>query len=101
MNIGFALKLIRIKMAITQGELAKKSNFTQTSISQIETGKKKPTKRTLAKLCSALEIPESIVYIIGMEEMDMPESKKNIFHIIYPSMQELALQLVEQGHTIK
>jgi transcriptional regulator with XRE-family HTH domain len=98
MNIGSAIKSIRKKLAITQYELADKCDLSQTSLSQIETGVKRPSQRTIAKICSVLDIPESIIYIVAMQEADVPPSKKGIYELVYPSIKSLALQMVSSEH---
>ncbi len=94
MKIGLAVKSIRNKLGITQSELAEKCNLSQTSLSQIENGLKRPSQGTIDKICKGLDLPESIIYIVALEEDDVPESKKQIYELIYPSMKSLALQLI-------
>ncbi len=98
MNIGLAIKSIRKKLSITQYELAEKCALSQTSLSQIETGVKRPSQRTIAKVCAVLDIPESIIYIVAMQEADVPPSKKGVYELVYPSIKSLALQMVSSEH---
>lgn len=98
MNIGSAIKSIRKKLAITQYELAEKCDLSQTSLSQIETGIKRPSQRTITKVCSVLDIPESIIYIVAMQETDVPASKRGVYELVYPSIKSLALQMVSSEH---
>ncbi len=98
MNIGAAIKSIRKKMGITQYELAEKCDLSQTSLSQIETGLKRPSQRTITKVCSVLDIPESIIYIVAMQESDVPASKRGVYDLVYPSIKSLALQMVSAEH---
>lgn len=98
MNIGSAIKSIRKKLSITQYELAEKCEISQTSLSQIETGVKRPSQRTINKVCSVLDIPESIIYIVAMQEADVPASKRGIYDLVYPSIKSLALQMVSAEH---
>ncbi len=98
MNIGLAIKSIRKKLAITQYELAEKCELSQTSLSQIETGVKRPSQRTISKVCNVLDIPESIIYIVAMQEADVPPSKKGVYELVYPSIKSLALQMVSSEH---
>lgn len=100
MNIGSAIKSIRKKLSITQYELAERCDLSQTSLSQIETGVKRPSQRTIAKICSVLDIPESIIYIVAMQEADVPPSKKGIYELVYPSIKSLALQMVSSEHML-
>ncbi len=98
MNIGSAIKSIRKKLSITQYELAEKCDLSQTSLSQIETGIKRPSQRTIAKVCNVLDIPESIIYIVAMQETDVPPSKRGVYELVYPSIKSLALQMVSSEH---
>ncbi len=98
MNIGSAIKSIRRKLSITQYELAEKCTLSQTSLSQIETGVKRPSQRTINKICMVLDIPESILYIVAMQETDVPPSKKGVYELVYPSIKSLALQMVSSEH---
>ncbi|MBX2905453.1 MAG: helix-turn-helix transcriptional regulator [Taibaiella sp.] len=98
MNIGSAIKSIRKKLAITQYELAEKCDLSQTSLSQIETGIKRPSQRTITKVCTVLDIPESIIYIVAMQETDVPASKRGVYELVYPSIKSLALQMVSSEH---
>lgn len=98
MNIGLAIKSIRKKLSITQYELAEKCDISQTSLSQIETGIKRPSQRTITKVCTVLDIPESIIYIVAMQEADVPPSKKGVYELVYPSIKSLALQMVSAEH---
>jgi len=94
MNIGQAIKAIRKQKKLTQVELADASGITQTALSQLESGRKRPGPGTLQKLCGALEIPELLIYLLAMEEVDIPAGKKDMYKLLYPSIRGLALQLV-------
>jgi transcriptional regulator with XRE-family HTH domain len=94
MNIGIAVKSVRKQLDITQYELAERCNLSQTSLSQIENGIKRPSPKTIKKICEVLEIPESVIYILGMQETDVPQNKKSVYDLIFPSIKNLALQIV-------
>ena len=94
MNIGFAIKTIRKKSNLSQGELAKKCRISQTSLSQIENGVKKPRTQTFNKLCQVLDVPESVVYILAMEATDVPAHRKMVYDLLFPSITAMALQIV-------
>jgi len=98
MNIGSSIKSIRRKLNITQYELAEKCSLSQTSLSQIETGVKRPSQKTITKICTVLDIPESILYIVAMQEADVSPSKKGVYELVYPSIRSLALQMVSSEH---
>jgi len=94
MNIGTAVKAIRKKLDITQSQLADACGISQATLSQIESGKKRPNEHTLKSICTTLDVPESIIYIIAMEERDVPVSKKGVYRLIYPSMMSLSLEII-------
>ncbi len=94
MNIGIAIKTIRTHFGISQEDLSLKTGISQTSISQIENGLKNPSKRTIKKICDVFQIPEAIVYIIGVDHSDVPESRKKIFDQLFPQIKELAIQII-------
>lgn len=98
MNIGIAIRSIRRQLGITQYELAEKCNISQTSLSQIENGIKRPSTRTIKKVCEVLEVPESVIYILGMQETDVPVSRKNVYDMLFPSIRSMALQIVSSEH---
>jgi transcriptional regulator with XRE-family HTH domain len=94
MNIGTAIKQIRNHFGISQVELSERTGISQTSISQIESGVKNPSKRTIKTICKEFEIPEAILYVMGMEDLDVPESKKNVYKELYPAIKDFAIQLI-------
>ncbi len=98
MNIGSAIKAIRKQAGITQVELSAQTGLTQASLSQIESGLKRPSDRNFKKICKALDVPESIVYILAMEESEVPASKKKIYQMLFPSIKNLAMEIVGQEH---
>lgn len=98
MNLGYAIRSIRKQMGITQYELADKCSISQTSLSQIENGIKRPSNRTIKRVCEVLDVPESVIYILGMQETDVPVSKKGVYDMLFPSIRNLALQIVGNEH---
>lgn len=95
MKEGTAIKMIRKKQHISQVELAKRCSISQTSLSQIENNLKRPRGKTLKKLCAAMEVPESIVYILGIEHSDVPPAKQQIYDMLYPAIMDMAFRIVE------
>ncbi|MES2702826.1 MAG: helix-turn-helix transcriptional regulator [Bacteroidota bacterium] len=98
MSIGKAIKSIRKKRSLSQAELARRISLSQTSLSQIETDAKRPSQRTIERLCKELDIPESVLYIAAMQYFEVPEKYKAAYDLILPSIRMLALQLVEPRH---
>ena len=89
MNIGKALKQLRKERNVSQSDLFKLTNITQTSLSQIEKGTFMPTQKTIAKICEALKINTAVVYLCAIEETDVPESKKEVYNLFYPQVKKM------------
>jgi len=94
MNIGYAIKAARTSHGLSQVELSEQTGISQTSISQIESGAKNPSKRSIGIICKTLEIPEAILYILGMEDTDVPLSRKKMFDHLFPDIKDLAVQII-------
>jgi transcriptional regulator with XRE-family HTH domain len=94
MNIGAAIKKIRLEKEISQGDLSKSCEISQTSFSQIENGIKRPSTNTLNKICKALDVPETIIYLYALEDSDIPTSKKEVFKVIFPAVEDMIKKLI-------
>ena len=94
MNIGKAIKIVRRKRGVQQKDLADICLLSQTSISQIETGVKNPSQKTIERVCDALDIPECMLYMIALQEVDIAPSKRQTYRLLYPTMVSLILEVV-------
>ncbi|MBO8129675.1 MAG: helix-turn-helix transcriptional regulator [Peptococcaceae bacterium] len=57
LQVASQIKNIRLLRKISQNELAKRAKVSQSSISEIEAGKRIPAIPTLTKLAAALDVP--------------------------------------------
>ncbi len=74
-QFGEELKKLRKEASYTQNRLAKIASISGAYISQLETGKKKPTDRVIVKLSRALDIPENRLFIrTGKLKMDFAKT---------------------------
>lgn len=94
MDIGKAVKELRRVKNFSQVELAEKASISQTALSQIETGRKRPGKATLETICSALGVPVSMMYTYAFEREDVPKEKRVLYDQLFPVIQLLVTQLV-------
>ena len=92
-NIGKRIRQLREIQGLTQRKLGEKVNKSNSTISNLEKGKRNVTLKTLEKIASALnvEVPELFNYSQGDEEMpviirearekysDIPEACLDIF----------------------
>ncbi len=93
MNIGAAIRSIREGLCISQKELGTRCYISQSNLSRIESGTCNPSPDTVTKICRILDIPESLVYIMAMQEADVVECKKRVYKVIFPMIRDLALQI--------
>ena len=92
MNLGKAIRELRKQQSMSQEQLAQKANITQAALSQIENGKR-PGITTLKKLSAALKVPESLIYVMGMEKDDVPPEKALLYEKLFPVIQSLVSQI--------
>ncbi len=98
MDLGYAIKLVRKELDLTQTELSEMADISQTALSQIEKGSKRPSQKTIEKICRAMQVPESLLNILGMRESEVPESKQEIYRLVFPAIHSLAMQIVSAEH---
>lgn len=89
MEIGRAIKNLRVSKGVKQRELSDLCNITQTYLSLIENGKKKPNIGLIEKISTNLEIPLPVMFFQSLTEDDVEGSKKEIFRLMLPSINEL------------
>lgn len=90
MDIGQAIKELRVKQGMTQGQLAERCGMSTNAICSLETGKAYPPKSTVDKLCEAFGIPQSYLLMASIEEEDIPEDKRVLYRaLLEPLRNEL------------
>ncbi|GAB0481671.1 hypothetical protein KML24007_04170 [Alistipes indistinctus] len=89
MDIGSVIRDFRKKKKISQTQLAKLSNITQTYLSQIENNQKEPTIPTLKAIAEGLSIPLPVLLFMSIENADIPENKREAYGVISPSVKSL------------
>jgi len=71
MNYGKALRIARAVAGLEQRQLAKNAGLDPSHISLIESGSRKPSVGAIAKICSALRIPEPLFTMLAAESGDL------------------------------
>ena len=92
MNIGSAIKELRKRQGLSQSELAAKAGLTQATLSKIENGTR-PGDQTLKHLSTALKVPESLIYVMGIEKSDVPPGKQELYEKLFPVIQTMIMQI--------
>jgi transcriptional regulator with XRE-family HTH domain len=86
MNICGAIKSIRIKMQLTQKQLAAKCNITQSYLSCIENNKKIPNFNIIEQIGKQISVPIPILLFLSIGIEDVKESKKEIYKYLKPTI---------------
>jgi repressor LexA len=71
-QLGRRLKAARMRLGLTQTELAERAGVKQNSISEIERGRRRPSRTTLRALSVALDVPEGVLVGEGADH-DAPQ----------------------------
>ena len=94
MNIGKSIKSVRKVLGISQEQLCKKVGLSQPALSQFENGVNNPNEKAVKKISKALGVSSGLLYILAIDETDVPKSKKAMFDSLYPHIKSLAFDLV-------
>lgn len=97
MKIGIAIRHVRTKLMIRQGEFALMCSLSQNALSQIGAGRKTPGSYTMNKICSALGIPQHLLFILALQEEDIAEAKRDAFKMIHRVIADLALRIADHS----
>lgn len=93
MNIGNAIKQLRLKRSLNQGDFANQIGITQSYLSQIERGYKKPSMEVLENMAKDLNLPLPIMFWFGVELEDIQEKKIEAYKMLKPSIDALISSL--------
>lgn len=97
MKIGDSIKALRKQKGFGQRQLAEMCNITVTYLSLIETGKKEPTLALLRSIANALKTPLPILLFSTLSNDDIPESKRDFFDMVKPTIDSLLQQLISDN----
>ena len=94
MNLGNAITTARKEKGIKQLELSKRTGISQTALSRIEHGTR-PNGATIRKICRALGITESFLYVLALEKTDVPEKNHVLYDQLFPIVQHLIFTIIK------
>lgn len=95
MNIGASLKKLRKDKGMRQIKFATQCGITQTYVSNIEKGIKKPSLPVLEKMANVLGIPLPVLFWYSVTEVDVKTEKLQAYRIIRPAMDALIQEIFE------
>ena len=77
MNLGLAVKSLRIKAGLTQAQLAEKAGVNQSSISRLERSRQSVTVTKFARIAQALGVKEqAIIDLAHFGDKDSEDSEE-------------------------
>lgn len=71
MNIGHALKVCRSAKNLSLETVAKKSGFSRSYLSMIESGKREPTLSAMEKIANSLGVPLPIILFVAADSYEL------------------------------
>lgn len=92
MNLGNAIQTLRKEQKVSRKELAERSNLSVTALYNIENNLSFPSKDTIDRLCSALNIPVSFLMFYSITEDDIPEEKRTSFRFLQEPMKRFLME---------
>ena len=98
MKIGSIIKAERKKRGLSQNQLAARCSITVTYLSLIENDKKEPTVSLLRTIAENLNLPLPILIFMSLDDEDIPESIKEFFNIVKPSIDAILQNLIEDAY---
>lgn len=99
MNVGKAIKIARETAGLTLEQVSEKSGRTVEYLKRVEEGTDKECRFSSLDretIASAINVPVSLLFVLGIEDTDIPESKKGMAAVLLPSMQELVKSIISE-----
>lgn len=94
MHIGNGIKLVRVKLGLTQEVVRKRAQLTQGFYSNIEIGRSNPGVKTLEKISDAFGVPVIVLIWYGTEKKDIKKNKRHLYDELKPAIESLIDQLI-------
>jgi len=89
MNIGKAIRELRLRQNLNQMDFASRVGITQSYLSLIEGGHKKPSMEVLEHIADDLKAPLPILFWFAVEGSDIDETKSKAYELLKPSIDAL------------
>lgn len=88
MDIGKAIKTLRLKRGYSQKQLASLVDKSETTISLIESGKSIPQTKRIKEISSALGVEPVYLLLFALEKEDIPSNKQVLFDTLLVPLRE-------------
>ena len=97
MNVGRAIKTLRLNEGMRQGEFARFVGISQNNLSRIENNKKKPTIKMLQIIADATETPLAVLFWFTVSEEEVNINKTYLFRLLKPIIDKLMYTLFNRN----
>jgi transcriptional regulator with XRE-family HTH domain len=94
MDIGKSIRELRKLKKLSQEDLAQKAGITQAALSHIERGKR-PGESTMEKISTALSVPVALIYLMSVEEADVPAGNADVYKKLFTYMKGMILDIAD------
>lgn len=94
MNVGVGIKIVRVKLGLTQDDVKNRTGITQGYYSMIENGNSQPSEETLQKLSEAFKVPIILFFWLATNKNDFPKKSRHIYDQLKPLMDEIIDQSI-------
>ena len=95
MDLGKAIKTMRVSKGFTPRQLGKPMGCSETNMLFMETGRTFPRKSKIDAICKVLEIPMSYLLMFSITPDDIPEDKQSLYtSIVEPMRNEFIRELL-------
>ena len=82
MEIGDAIRKLRMWREVTQKELAQRIGLSANALCAIELNRSFPGKETITRVCRELGVPVGYLLFFVLEEKEIPQDKRELFRIL-------------------
>jgi transcriptional regulator with XRE-family HTH domain len=91
MNYSKAIRVARALADVPQHELARRISVDSSLVSMLESGKRKPSLKTLEKVAAALGIPFHLFTLLASEPQDVKDADSETIHQLAIGLSKLLL----------
>lgn len=97
MDIGNTIRKLRKERRMSQAEMAKQCDITQTYLSQLENNVKEPTTSLLRRIATVFGLPLPILFLLTLSKEDIAPEKQEAFELFMPSIRTLVKQFFSEN----
>lgn len=88
MDLGKAVRELRKEKGVRLKDFAEKIDMSTTAVANIEKSASFPTKRTITRICDALDIPVSVLMLHCITEDDVSPERRDAFRMLINPIKE-------------